>query len=164
MSYYECAWCGADWCNFPQVFVMVNSKVENHDNKFENKFGEFVKEVAKEKGISIEHLYRVSGNSGFLSEVYRRYYLWLCETQKSYFCSTDCARKYLKIKQDKFDGKKQAPDYYGRPITIGDKVWSGDSDDWDVKVNVLDIIELYGDYVLITDHANIHSKKVKLED
>ena len=56
------------------------------------------------------------------------------------------------------------PDYYGNNINIGDTVWTSDSDDWDTEAKVLDIIEVYSDFIVITDHVNVPSKKVKLKE
>ena len=40
MTYYYCSYCGTDFGNFPQVYVMLNSKIkhdwkERDDNLFE---------------------------------------------------------------------------------------------------------------------------------
>jgi len=100
MSYYECYNCGVDWNSFPKVYVMLNSKINEHDNKFENKFTEFVEEVAKEHDVPANKVYQVTTKM-YLGEVYKRYADWLLDTQAGSFCSVECATEAMKKREMK---------------------------------------------------------------
>ncbi|PNX51811.1 MAG: hypothetical protein BV456_01665 [Thermoplasmata archaeon M8B2D] len=99
MSYYECRNCGVDEGNFPQLYIMLNSKInwnDEYNNKFENKFREITEEVVKEKGTKdFDWNIEIQNNLG---EIYKRYWNWLGDTQSDYFCSIKCAIEYLQKK------------------------------------------------------------------
>ncbi len=108
MTYYYCMNCGADEGCFPQVYIMLNSKIifdnndyhRQFDNVFENKFREIVKEVAKENNITCNQLYQASAGT-YLKEVYNKYSRWIFDTQRNSFCSINCAQSWLENKKNK---------------------------------------------------------------
>lgn len=90
MSMYECKHCGNDWGNFPGVMLAINDipsyPNNHHENVFEIKFDEFIKESPPKKEGGTRYDYE---------EAWKAFYAWLGEEKMLWFCSKECAGTYL---------------------------------------------------------------------
>lgn len=111
MTYFQCISCGDERSHFPQVYIMLNSKIfleendyrKQFDNKFENKFMDIAQEIAEklsENGDNIDKDYVLRYH---IDEVYGKYQDWLFRVQKHSFCSIECAIKFLEIEEIEFN-------------------------------------------------------------
>lgn len=96
MSMYECAECGNDHATFAQVLMAVNtidSVYPYHETEFEQKFNE---------------LWEPTGVEHYDPKGWEKFWSWLGDKKILWFCSKECAIKYL-IKKGDDDAKDNTP-------------------------------------------------------
>ena len=102
MAMYECTQCGDENSCFPQVIIGLNSKIdygneeftEKYNNLFERKFKEFTLDIAEELKIPEDIV-----SQWHISEVWDRFSGWFVENSSAWFCSIECATKWLAEKE-----------------------------------------------------------------